>query len=143
MPDYQYLNVVRSVGAYTFNLGTNIGRKVGRRPDGIIIVGEEVNVRFNTALDAAEQTALDEVFAAPDPYAPTLEISGQTYVILDIWEIQEDIKTETGIDFTIYYTESVPGSGIRDRIELRYNQILTNPARNSIENAIADRMTWE
>ena len=59
-------------------------------------------------------------------------------MIKDIQEFQQEMKTSSGINFEIYYSESVPGSGKFDLIELHFDKNLTNQEKSKLISSYGD-----
>ena len=127
---YSYTQVS---GGYRWNMSQRILNEVGIKPT---MTGDTPNgeggmktvIEFNRELTANEKSILDVVMAS-NPTQPPVA-SGTVLKIKDIWNRLNDFKLATGLDFKLYYSESVPNSGIIDTIELHAAKTLTTQERN-------------
>lgn len=128
--EYSYPQVS---GGYRWNMNQRILNEVGIKPtmtgdtpDGS--GGMKTVVNFDRALTTTEKETLDVVMAS-NPTKPPVA-SGTVFKIKDIWNRLNDFKLATGLDFKLYYSESVPGSGNIDQIELHAPKTLSTQERN-------------
>ena len=98
----------------------------GDSPDGA--GGMKTVINFDRELTPTEKSILDVVMAS-NPTQPPVA-SGTVLKIKDIWNRLNDFKLATGLDFKLYYSESIPGSGNIDQIELHAPKILSTQERN-------------
>lgn len=125
---YYYTSV--GSGGYRWNMLQRIFNTVGIEPTETGDVGEQTYVKFTRELTEAEKTLLDGVMADNPTYPP--EPNGTRFVIIDVWNRRSEIITAMGIEYKVYYSESVPGSGDVDQIELHFNKTLTTQERNKV-----------
>lgn len=128
-----------AIGAYRWNMLQRIREAVGVYPtqtgdfDGPD--GKVTMIQFDAALTAAQKTALDNLMLANPANPPTP--AGTVFKLDDIWEKLAEFNAATGITFRLYYSESVPGSGKIDTIELHANSVLTNTQKTRVKNTFA------
>lgn len=120
---------ISSVG-YRWNLLQRILNTIGIEPFALSDVAGETILEFNRDLTAAEKVQVDAIIAN-NPTLPPAN-SGSTFTIRDVWNQKDLIGTQMGFLYKVYYSESVPGSGNVDQIELHFSQILTTTQRNKI-----------
>lgn len=130
--EYKYTQVS---GGYRWNMVMRILNEVGIKPtmtgdtpDGS--GGMNTVIRFDRELTETEKATLDVVMAS-NPTKPPVA-SGTVLKIKDIWNHLNDFKLATGQDFKLYYSESVPNSGVVDTIELHASKTLSTQERNKV-----------
>lgn len=130
--EYSFPQVDRTVG-YAWNMSQRILNEVGIKPtmtgdvpDGSSSMKTVIN--FDRELTPTEKATLDVVMAS-NPTLPPVA-SGTVLKIKDIWNRLNDFKLATGLDFKLYYSQSVPGSGNVDVIELHASKTLSTQERN-------------
>lgn len=127
--EYKYPQINRTVG-YAWNAVQRIEQEVGLKPDAIGDSGGFTFVNFSRELTAQEKTALDTLMAENPTLPPTP--MGTAFVIRDIWSQKSFIETQMGFPYRVYYSQSIPGSGNVDQIELHFDQTLTTQQKNRI-----------
>lgn len=119
-------------GCYRWNMVQRITQEVGLEPiqtgDYYLSDGIKTIIEFTRELTSAEKTILDTLMAN-NPSNPPASV-GTVFKISDIWEGLTAFNTKTGINFKLFYSESVPGSGKVDTIELHAPTVLTNTQKN-------------
>lgn len=139
--EYSYTQVS---GGYRWNMVQRILNEVGIKPtmtgdtpDGS--GGMKTVVVFDRELTQNEKEILDVVMADNPTNPPTA--AGTVLKIKDIWNRLNDFKLATGQDFKLYYSESVPGSGNIDQIELHATKTLSTQERNKVVSEYAKLIT--
>jgi hypothetical protein len=117
-------------GGYRWNMLQRILNKIGIEPVVTGDVGGETYVEFTRDLTPAEKTQVDQIMADNPTLPPNP--TGSRFVIRDVWNQKDSIATAMGFPYQVYYSESVPGSGNVDQVELHFSQTLTTTQRNKI-----------
>lgn len=135
---YSYTQV--SNNGYRWNMSQRIQNEIGTKPtmtgdtpDGS--GGMKTVVEFSRELIPEEKTILDLIMAS-DPVVPpptTCRVK-----IGDMWNKLAQFNASSGADFKLYYSQSVPGSGNVDTIELHTATPLTAQQKNKIQTAYAN-----
>lgn len=137
---YTYNHIV---GGYRWNILQRIIVTIGIEPLGIgdTMVGESMKtfVQFSTALSPANKSTLDTIMADNPQYPPST--SNTIGLITDIWNERAAFQTAIGLTYTIYYDESVRGSGNVNQIKLHFNKSLTNTEKNKVKSEYAKLIT--
>jgi hypothetical protein len=135
MMEYYY----PQVSGYRWNMLQRLKKAVGREPvssGDIQMSGVWMTfLRFNPPLSAGEESLVAAVMADNPCYPPST--FGARFRIDDLWERLGDFRAATGIQFDLYFNESVPGSGVVDLLELHSPSPLTNQQRNQVKSAFA------
>lgn len=128
-------------GGYRWNMLQRCLNEVGIEPIGSGDVGEPLQtyLDFSRELTQSEKAILDNVMASNPtlPPAPT----GTVFVIRDVWNQKSLIEEQMGFPYQVYYSESNPGSGDIDQVELHFANTLTNPQRNKIVSEYSKLIT--
>ena len=127
--EYKYPPIDRSVG-FAFNAMERIEQEVGLRPDAIGDSSGLTFVNFSRELTVPEKALLDTLMASNPTLPPTN--TNTKFVIRDVWSQKSFIETAMGLPYKVFYSQSVPGSGIVDQIEIQFNKVLTTQERNKI-----------
>jgi hypothetical protein len=138
-------------GGYRFNVGLRCQDEVGVFPNQIydsflngekrtfLVFQNEISGTVS-GVPVTGAGVLSGLMTTGNPsYPPTP--SGTTFVIEDLYEKFEEFKANAGIELKLYYTETTPGSGEIDKLELQADRILTNPEKNSLRGLYADLIT--
>jgi hypothetical protein len=99
------------------------------------LVGDTTNetyVRFERELTSQEKVNLD-VLMNNNPQLPP-NTQGTVFKIVDVWNRRSEITQAMGLEYKVFYSESVPGSGDVDQIELHFSKTLTQQERNRVTN---------
>lgn len=136
--EYKYPPIDRTTG-YTWNAVQRIEQEVGIKPNAIGDSGGFTFVNFSRDLTAQEKTALDTLMASNPTLPPTT--GGSKFVIRDIWSQKSTIETSMGLPYKVFYSQSVPGSGNVDQIEIHFSSALTTTQRNKIINEYGKLIT--
>lgn len=138
---YQYPQVS---GGYRWNMMQRIEQTVGLKPnmtgdtpDGS--EGMKTVVEFSRELTAPEKALLDTLMADSPTQPPTT--GGSKFVIRDIWNQKATFEAALGLTYRVYYSESVPGSGNVDQIEIHFDSTLTTQQRNKVLSEYAKLIT--
>lgn len=109
---------------FRWNLLQRIKNEVGIEPMGLSDVGNQTLINFDRELTKQEKGILDSVMS----YLPTFppKTTNTVFKIEDIWEKLIKFNIQTGVEFNLYYSESVSGSGKFDQIELHAPKQLTD-----------------
>ena len=133
MKQYLYTQVT---GGYRWNMIQRIINEVGIEPKSTCDVGTQTVIEFDQELSSSDKNKLDQVMA-DNPTSPPSSL-GTKYLIKDIWEKRSDFKTNTGgLNFKLYFTESVVGSKIFDQIELHFDKILSVVEETTVKTEYA------
>lgn len=110
-------------------------------------------VSFEADLTQQQIDLVNAIMNSADSQGPdnVLMVQNNSYIITDIWEYNQVVASETGIDFRVYYRHSgnLPGNYYPDEIvivpvgPMGGQRILTNPQKNDLVNAINSRNRWE
>lgn len=136
--EYKYPQIDRTVG-YAWNAMQRIERVVGLRPTATGDSGGFTFVNFSRELTEQEKSLLDSLMAENPTLPPTS--TNTQFVIRDVWSQKSFIETQMGLPYQVFYSQSVPGSGVVDQIELHFNKVLTTQERNKIINEYAKLIT--
>lgn len=136
MAEYIYNQVAKD--GYRWNILQRCLNEVGIEPincfdtqiDGIL----KTILSFSRELTIAEKTNLDTLMANNPTLPPTT--GGTIFKIDDIWEKLANFRSTTGIQWKLYFSQSVANGPI-DTIELHAGQTLTTPQKNQTRNAFA------
>ncbi len=120
----------KTQGGYRWNMLQRILNTIGIEPNGTCDIGDRTVLSFERELTEPEKVQLDAIMA-DRPTQPPVPV-GTRFVIRDIWNRRSDIAAAMGFPFKVYYSESVPGSGDVDQIEIHFAQVLTTTQRNKI-----------
>jgi len=114
-----------------------INYAIGRMPTSSCDVKDDQTVlSFEPPLSAGEKTLVDAVMADNPTLPPSTGFT--QYYINDIYEQIDLFAAATGLACDIYFTETVPGSCVVDRIVLQFKKTLTNSEKNKVRGAFAD-----
>src|SRR3990172_3646540 len=125
--EYRYAQVS---GGYRWNLMERCRNEVGVNP---IMAGDVAGVTvvaFDRELTITEKAKLDALMNNNPTFPPNFP--GSKFIIRDVWNQKATIQAAMGFPYTVYYSESTPGSGVVDQIELHFASILTAAQRNKI-----------
>lgn len=125
-------------GGYRWNMLQRIFNAIGLEPIGSGDIGNQTYLDFSRELTAAEKTQVDTIMANNPTFPPTNP--GTTYVIRDVWNQKAFFESQLGFPYKIYYSESVPGSGNVDQIELHFGT-LTNTQKNKVSSEYSKLIT--
>jgi hypothetical protein len=126
---YTYPQINRNIG-YAWNMLQRCLNEVGIEPISTGDSGGVTFLQFSRELTPEEKTKLD-VLMADNPTLPP-NPKGSMFVIRDVWNQKNLIEGAMGFPYKVYYTESVPGSGNVDQVELHFESSLTTQQRNKI-----------
>lgn len=127
--EYKYAQVNRSQG-YAWNLMERCRNEVGVNPTMAGDSGGFTVVNFSRELTVEEKAKLDTLMADNPTLPPNS--GGSKFVIRDVFNQKSSIQTAMGFPYKVYYSESIPGSGSVDQIELHFSSTLTTTQRNKI-----------
>lgn len=136
MVRYDYAQVQ---GGYRWNMLQRIKSATGIEPTNTsdVQIGDSTRtvVEFARDLTNTEKANLDALMAS-NPTKPP--VGTKRFTIKDIWETLAVFNTATGVSCSLYFSESVPGSGKIDQIELHTPSSLTNTQKNKIRTEYAN-----
>lgn len=117
-----------------------IKNEVGIEPIGSGDVGDSQGnwrtyLDFSRDLTIAEKALLDVVMVSNPTFPPTNSLT--VLKIQDIFEKLAQFNTATGLNLKLYCSESVPGSGVIDQIELHSSVLLTLQQKNKVVSEYA------
>jgi hypothetical protein len=121
MTIYYYPTIGNS--GYRWNALQRVHNAIGIEPIGLGDVGEQTYLQFDRELTEAEQTTVTAVMADNPTYPPAT--TNTVFSLLDVWNRRQEIATELGLPYDLYYNESVQGSGDVDTIEIHFKKELT------------------
>lgn len=136
--EYKYPQIDRTQG-YAWNAVQRIEQEVGIKPDAIGDSSGFTFVNFSRDLTSQEKTILDTLMSGNPTVPPTK--GGTKFVIRDIWSQKSFIETQMGFPYKVFYSQSTPGSGIVDQIEIHFDSTLTTQQRNKILSEYAKLIT--
>jgi len=134
--EYKYTPVS---GGYRWNMMQRIEETVGLRPTMTGDTGGFTVVRFSRELTAEEKALLDSLMADNPTQPPTT--GGTKFVVKDIFNQRNTIGAAIGFPYRVYYSESVPGSGNIDLVELHFDKTLTTQERNKVLSEFSKLIT--
>jgi hypothetical protein len=126
---YFYPQINRNVG-YFWNMLARINNEIGLEPTSSGDVGERTYLEFSRELTLSEKEKVDVIMAS-NPTLPPIT-NNTVFIIRDVWNQKSLIEGQMGFSYDVYYTESVPGSGDVNQVELHFKQNLTTQQRNKI-----------
>ena|SRR3990167_8882427 len=127
--EYKYPPIDRSVG-FAWNAMERIEQTVGIRPTMVGDTGGFTVVNFSRELTIPEKALLDVLMASNPTLPPNL--TGSKFIIKDIFNQKSTIGTAMGFPYKVYYSQSVPGSGNVDQVEIHFSSVLTTTQRNKV-----------
>ena len=127
--EYKYTQIDRTVG-YAWNAMQRIQEVVGLRPTVMGDTSGFTYVTFSRELTEQEKTLLDALMADNPTLPPTN--TNTKFVIRDVWTQKSFIETAMGLPYKVFYSQSVPGSGVVDQIEIQFSKVLSTQERNKI-----------
>jgi hypothetical protein len=135
---YDYPSAV--AGGFRWNMIQRIEFEVGVVPESCWDSGGDVGLRtfvqFTAALTVPQKAVLDLLMAGT-PAQPPIP-TGTRFKVKDLWERRAELSVALGRTIRIYYSESTPGSGVFDEIELHISgAALTNAQKNTLRNTFA------
>ena len=136
--EYKYPQLDRTTG-YAWNAMQRIEQEVGLRPTAMGDSSGQTFVNFSRELTTGEKTILDALMAGNPTLPPTS--GGTRFVIRDIWSQKSFIETQMGFPYKVFYSQSVPGSGVVDQIEIVFDATLTTQQRNKVISEYARLIT--
>lgn len=129
--EYKYPQINRTTG-YAWNAMQRIEQEVGLRPTAMGDSGGATFVNFSRELTVQEKSLLDALMATNPSVPPTATCRVK---IGDMWNKLAQFNASSGADFKLYYSQSVPGSGNVDTLELHTDAPLTNQQKTKVQDA--------
>jgi len=117
---------------YRWNLLQRCLHEVGLEPNLVGDTANETYLRFERELTSQEKVNLDALMANNPQFPPNTK--GTVFKIIDVWNRRSEITQAMGLEYKVFYTESVPGSGDVDQIELHFSKTLSTQERNRVTN---------
>lgn len=134
-----YYPIVSQTG-YRWNMLQRIYNTIGLEPINSGDVGDQTYLTFSRELTVQEKASVDAIMADNPTFPPTT--TNTVYSLKDIWETRQEFSTKLGnLQFRIYYNESVPGSGLFDRVELHFLKTLSAAEKNKVVDEQSKLMT--
>ena len=129
--EYKYPQIDRTTG-YAWNIRKRCLNEIGIEPTGTGDSSGFTFLNFSRELTPTEKTALDALMASNPsvPPANTCRIK-----IGDMWNKLAQFNASSGANFKLYYSQSVPGSGNVDTLELHTDTPLTNQQKTKVQDA--------
>lgn len=120
-------------GGFRWNALKRCLNEIGIEPVSMCDVEESTFLSFDRELTAGEKSRLDALMQ-DDPQHPK---KGETVMkIIDIWEQFDEFRKDVGLpELRLYYSETVPGSGVVDQIELQHPTPLTQEQTERVKQA--------
>lgn len=136
--EYKYPQINRTEG-YAWNLRQRCINELGISPTGSGDSGGFTFINFAEPLTEQQKTALDALMASNPtvPPASTCRIK-----IGDMWNKLAQFNQNSGANFKLYYSQSVPGSGNVDTLELHTDTPLTNQQKTKVQDAYKNLLTF-
>jgi len=138
---YKYPQVI---GGYRWNILKRCLKEVGVEP---LYVGDMPEnsilytfVVFSAPLTAPQEAALNTLMSN-NPQFPPSPGANTRFIIKDIYEFFDQFEADVGVGLDIYFSETVPGSGEINRIEIIANKAMTNAEKNKLRNAYSSLIT--
>jgi len=138
-----------------WSIKQKINVALGIPTDEIFMSGNEqyTFVAFIADLTQEQIDVVNSIVNDPDAQGPdtNLQIINNSYIMRDIWVWRQQIATEAGIDFSVWFRPSGTfGSNVMDEIVViptdathKMQRILTNPQKNNLVAAITSGNRWE
>lgn len=137
----QYSYPIVTTG-YRWNLLKRCLWEIGIEPTCIGDMSDQTYLQFSRDLSANEKSILDTIMSGDAQNPPS---TGVRLTIKDLWggtnsgENFEAFRTACGLpNLRLYYTESVAGSGVFDRVTLWHPTPLTTSQKNAVKAAFAN-----
>jgi hypothetical protein len=124
-----YPQIDRSKG-YAWNMLQRILNTIGIEPIASGDVAGQTYLEFSRDLTEAEKAQVNSIMAT-NPTLPPVPV-GSVFTIRDVWNQKDTIASAMGFPYKVYYSESIPGSGNVDQIELHFPSTLTTTQKNKI-----------
>jgi hypothetical protein len=121
MATYYYPSVGSS--GYRWNVLQRIANAIGLEPVALGDVGEQTYLEFPRGLTEEEKNAVDAVMADNPTYPP--QTANTVFTLMDVWNRRQQIADALGLEYDLYYTESMEGSGDIDLIEIHFKKQLS------------------
>lgn len=134
--EYKYPKIT---GGYHWNMLMRCEIEVGIKPIGCHTTNTETVIQFNNPLTNAQKILLDTLMVN-NPSFPPVSV-GTVFKIEDIWERLGNFRVQSGINFNMYFSESIANSGKIDMIEIHAPSILTNQQINKVKTEFAKLIT--
>lgn len=107
---------------------------------------ETVMLTFANELSPAEQQDLSDLFNSAEPYECTfpgfIDTGSNCFYIKDIYEWMTEFKTNTGLDFLMWFEPSGDPTKRNDLIKLQFSQVLTQQQKKAIEDEYKTLFSW-
>jgi len=114
---------------------------------------ENTYVDFQADLTSEQIDTVNAIVNHADAQGPdtNLQIINNAYIMRDIWVWRQQIATESGIDFSVWFRSSGTfGSGVLDEIVViptdpthTMQRLLTKQQKSALEAAIISGNRWE
>ena len=131
MHEYKYPQIDRTVG-YAWNLSQRILNEIGIKPTATGDSSGFTFLNFAEPLTTEQKTALDALMASNPSVPPTTTCRVK---IGDMWNKLAQFNASSGANFKLYYSQSVPGSGNVDTLELHTDAPLTAQQKTKVQDA--------
>ena len=129
--EYKYPQIDRTVG-YAFNIRQRCLNEIGINPTATGDSSGFTFLNFAEPLTTEQKTALDALMATNPSVPPTATCRVK---IGDMWNKLAQFNIASGANFKLYYSQSVPGSGNVDTLELHTDAPLTNQQKTKVQDA--------
>lgn len=130
---YTYPQV--SAGGYRWNMLQRIFNAIGIEPISSGDTNGSTYLEFARDLTDPEQATVTAIMADNPTFPP--QPIGTRYVIRDVWNQKAAFEAALGMSYQIYYSESVPGSGNVDQIEIHFPTALTSTQLTKVKTEYA------
>ncbi len=124
-------------GGYRWNMLQRIYNAIGLEPIGSGDSGGMTFLNFDRELTVEEEETVDAIMA-DNPTMPPVAVdpasgdSKTVFIITDVYNKRDQISAAIGLPYETYYSESVPGSGEVDQIELHFAGPLTQEQKDTV-----------
>jgi len=130
-------------GGYRYNIFERCLLEVGIFPDSIYDIYENERyvtyIQFNRELTELELNALTTLMNNNPQFPPTS--NNTVFYIKDIVASFAQFEADFGIGLKLYYSETITGSGIIDRLELHASKVLTAQEKNKLRGLYSGLIT--
>jgi len=128
-------------GGYRWNMLQRIYLAIGIEPTSSGDTGGQTFLTFSRELSVAEKASVDAIMSNNPTFPPVT--TNTVFLVKDLWEFKADLEAAMGLNYDMYYYESVPGSGRIDMISLQFRSVLTTQQKNKVINEYQKIATWK
>ncbi len=146
MPEYKYPKI--NASGFRWHIVYKFWLLTGLDTQAMYDQHNETIFRFAADLSPGDETILAGLVADPDPFSPdsavTLDDTGNTFFVHDLFGtkywFQEWIDSMgiTGLVGSMWFVSTGDHGTRKDGILVKFNKILTQPERKTVQDAYAD-----